>query len=411
MDLIGALKNMFISAIPTFVLVWILYAYVSKVFYAPVRKALDERHAATAGLRKKADEHISLAERKTAEYEDALKASRAEMDELSRRLAITAEQAEQANRAKSAFLANMSHELRTPLNAIIGFSDMLHTRTATSPEKVNQYTGYIKQAAEHLLEGLARGRAGRSDDGVAFVRVHEARGFEQARFVVLGHREEAVLVRVDELPRFDALAEDLDRATPAHRRDPRVADADPARERLKAGVRHLVEVADRTVGDRADAAQRTVGVRVHLAPERADDARLVEVLHHDDFRPRHAGDVTPVITQSARLVLVRRITWLDDERDRVADHRPHLRHEVAGLLEVDAIARAIVLRDLLPAVVDGRCVPALELVQVSVGKLTGRSRWIHGIGFCELSKRDEPEKCFHSRVSGLSRAVRGKATR
>lgn len=35
------------------------------------------------------------------------------------------EQAESANRAKSAFLANMSHELRTPLNAIIGYSEML----------------------------------------------------------------------------------------------------------------------------------------------------------------------------------------------------------------------------------------------------------------------------------------------
>jgi two-component system cell cycle sensor histidine kinase PleC len=45
----------------------------------------------------------------------------------------------------------MSHELRTPLNAIIGFSDMLHTQTVTSPEKVHQYSGYIKQAAEHLL--------------------------------------------------------------------------------------------------------------------------------------------------------------------------------------------------------------------------------------------------------------------
>ena len=29
---------------------------------------------------------------------------------------------------------------------------MLHTRTVSSPEKVHQYTGYIKQAAEHLLE-------------------------------------------------------------------------------------------------------------------------------------------------------------------------------------------------------------------------------------------------------------------
>jgi two-component system cell cycle sensor histidine kinase PleC len=59
--------------------------------------------------------------------------------------------AELASKAKSEFIANMSHELRTPLNAIIGFSDMLHTQTVSSPEKVQQYTGYIKQAAEHLL--------------------------------------------------------------------------------------------------------------------------------------------------------------------------------------------------------------------------------------------------------------------
>lgn len=33
--------------------------------------------------------------------------------------------AEEANKTKSAFLANMSHELRTPLNAIIGYSELL----------------------------------------------------------------------------------------------------------------------------------------------------------------------------------------------------------------------------------------------------------------------------------------------
>lgn len=79
MDIYGALKDMFIGAIPTFLLTWILYFYVSRVFYAPLRQALDERHAATTGLRGKAGEHIALAERKTAEYEEALKASRAEL--------------------------------------------------------------------------------------------------------------------------------------------------------------------------------------------------------------------------------------------------------------------------------------------------------------------------------------------
>jgi F0F1-type ATP synthase membrane subunit b/b' len=79
MDLVGALKNMFISAIPTFILVWILYAYVAKVFYAPVRKALDDRYAATEGLRKKAEAHIGMAEKKTQEYEETLRSNRAEL--------------------------------------------------------------------------------------------------------------------------------------------------------------------------------------------------------------------------------------------------------------------------------------------------------------------------------------------
>jgi two-component system, cell cycle sensor histidine kinase PleC len=59
--------------------------------------------------------------------------------------------AELASKAKSEFIANMSHELRTPLNAIIGFSDMLATNPNYDPTKVQQYSSYIKQAAEHLL--------------------------------------------------------------------------------------------------------------------------------------------------------------------------------------------------------------------------------------------------------------------
>jgi signal transduction histidine kinase/CheY-like chemotaxis protein len=45
-------------------------------------------------------------------------------------LIVAKEDAEQANRTKSAFLANMSHELRTPLNAVIGYSEMLQEEAA-----------------------------------------------------------------------------------------------------------------------------------------------------------------------------------------------------------------------------------------------------------------------------------------
>ncbi len=64
------------------------------------------------------------------------------------------EQADTANRAKSAFLANMSHELRTPLNAIIGFSEMMTKETfgALGHAKYGEYTNDIHASAQHLLE-------------------------------------------------------------------------------------------------------------------------------------------------------------------------------------------------------------------------------------------------------------------
>lgn len=64
------------------------------------------------------------------------------------------EEADEANKAKSAFLANMSHELRTPLNAIIGFSEMMLNATLGPVENEHylEYLHDIKFSAQHLLQ-------------------------------------------------------------------------------------------------------------------------------------------------------------------------------------------------------------------------------------------------------------------
>jgi hypothetical protein len=99
---------------------------------------------------------------------------------------------------------------------------------------------------------------GGGDDGLAFVGVHEARGFEEVWLLIGSDDDEPVLVGVNEITECDLATKDLDLAVPTHGMHMRVTDAQPTSESLEARIGHLIHIADGSIHDGAHAAKGVV---------------------------------------------------------------------------------------------------------------------------------------------------------
>src|SRR5215471_14117708 len=140
-ETLRALGEILLKAVPTFVLVLLLYAYLSRIFFRPLEEVLQKRYAATEGARKRADESLAKAAAKTAEYEAAIRAARGEvyneLGQLRRQLqadrATAIEQARRETEAQiNAAKAALQQEVSGLKQQLAGESDALASQIAES---------------------------------------------------------------------------------------------------------------------------------------------------------------------------------------------------------------------------------------------------------------------------------------
>src|SRR4029077_388085 len=76
-DTLKQLGELLLGAVPTVILLALLYALYTAIVHKPLKRVLDERRSKTEGAVEKSKADIAAAEARTADYEQRLREARA----------------------------------------------------------------------------------------------------------------------------------------------------------------------------------------------------------------------------------------------------------------------------------------------------------------------------------------------
>jgi len=139
--MLHALGGILLRAIPTFLLVVLLNLYLKRVFFKPLEKVLRRRYDATEGARKHAQLNLEQAAAKTAQYEDAMRAARAQLyhaqEEMHRQMqehqgAVIAEARTRAEASVKAAKSQLAADVTTTKTTLAAQGEALASQIAES---------------------------------------------------------------------------------------------------------------------------------------------------------------------------------------------------------------------------------------------------------------------------------------
>jgi len=103
-EILNQLGDLFLSAVPTVILVFLFYLFLRWSFFGPLERVLSERHKRAAGARQQAEASRVAVQEKLRAYHEALRKARGEIfveQEAGRRRVLDERQAS-VNAARSA---------------------------------------------------------------------------------------------------------------------------------------------------------------------------------------------------------------------------------------------------------------------------------------------------------------------